>query len=62
VHELFMTHHVHIDCTGSLDEIIHMLDAVYAQHVIIDYDHVVLRRMPRNRFSLSIECAVSVLV
>lgn len=61
-HELFMTHHIHMDCTGSLDALIRMLEALYAQHVIIEYEQVSLRRAPHNLFTVSIDCSLNVIL
>lgn len=60
--ELYITHHIHLDCTGSLDAVMQMLDALHANHVIITYDHVAMSKMPENHFSVRMDCILSVLI
>lgn len=60
--ELYMNHHIELDCTGSLDAIIQMLDTLHTHHVIITCDQVALRKVSQNRFSVRMACVLSVLI
>ena len=59
---LFMNHHIYIELTGSLGSIVAMLNALHEQRVIMEYEHIELRRTTQNIFSLSLRSALSVLI